>query len=175
MSVHAAPVTSSTIVVAVDVGKTSAMLSATDSARQRLLGPVEFAMTRSGLVGGRASGGRGGARRVRRSRSVSKRLGIITGRCWIIGGRPGGRCWSSIRPMSPSSAGSQGRRRVKTDAIDLEAITELVLAGRGQLITDREVRIGELAAWATTGRGGSPPAPRPRISCSVNSTARFRG
>jgi transposase len=42
-----------------------------------------------------------------------------------------------------------GRRRVKTDAIDLEAITELVLAGRGQVITDREVRIGELAAWAT--------------------------
>jgi hypothetical protein len=42
-----------------------------------------------------------------------------------------------------------GRRRVKTDAIDLEAITELVLAGRGRLITEREVLIGELAAWAT--------------------------
>ena len=39
MSVHAAPVTSSTIVVAVDVGKTSAMFSATDSARKRLVGP----------------------------------------------------------------------------------------------------------------------------------------
>jgi transposase len=41
-----------------------------------------------------------------------------------------------------------GRRRVKTGAIDLEAITELPLAGRGQVITEREVRIGELAAWA---------------------------
>ncbi len=41
-----------------------------------------------------------------------------------------------------------GRRRIKTDAIDLEAITELALAGRGQVITDREVLIGELAAWA---------------------------
>jgi transposase len=40
-----------------------------------------------------------------------------------------------------------GRRRVKTDVIDLEA--ELVLAGRGRLITDREVLIGELAAWAS--------------------------
>ena len=50
MSVHSAPVTSSTIVVAVDVGKTSAMVSVTDDARQRLMGPVEFAMTRSGLV-----------------------------------------------------------------------------------------------------------------------------
>ena len=50
MSVQIAPVTSSTIVVAVDVGKTSAMLSVTDSARKRLVGPVEFVMTRSGLA-----------------------------------------------------------------------------------------------------------------------------
>jgi transposase len=42
-----------------------------------------------------------------------------------------------------------GRRRVKTDAIDLEAITELALAGRGQVVTERAVRIGELAAWAS--------------------------
>ena len=45
MSVQVAPATSSTIVVAVDVGKASAMFSVTDGARQRLLGPVEFAMT----------------------------------------------------------------------------------------------------------------------------------
>ena len=50
MSVQSAPVTSSTIVVAVDVGKTSAMVSVTDDARRRLMGPVEFAMTRSGLA-----------------------------------------------------------------------------------------------------------------------------
>jgi transposase len=50
VSVHqVAPVTSSTIVVAVDVGKTSAMLLVTDSARKRVFGPVEFAMTRSAL------------------------------------------------------------------------------------------------------------------------------
>lgn len=42
----------------------------------------------------------------------------------------------------------QGRRRLKTDAIDLEAITELVLAGRGILITPRDLVIGELGAWA---------------------------
>ena len=43
----------------------------------------------------------------------------------------------------------QGRRRIKTDVIDLEAITELVLAGYGgQVITDREVVIGEVSAWA---------------------------
>src|SRR6202011_2458863 len=41
----------------------------------------------------------------------------------------------------------QGRRRVKTDAFDLEAITELVLAGRGRLSGDREGVIGGRAAW----------------------------
>ena len=51
MSVHGAPVTVFTIVVAVDVGKTSAMLSVTDGTRRRVLGPVEFATTRSGLAG----------------------------------------------------------------------------------------------------------------------------
>ena len=56
MSVHLAPVTSPTIVVAVDVGKTSAVRSATDSARQRVFGPVEFAMTRSGGQGCTSSG-----------------------------------------------------------------------------------------------------------------------
>lgn len=50
--------------------------------------------------------------------------------------------------MSPSSAGSRGRRRVKTDAIDLEAITELVLAGRGSPVTAREQVFGELTAWS---------------------------
>ena len=46
----------------------------------------------------------------------------------------------------------QGRRRVKTDAIDLEAITELVLAGQGTAVTDRQRMIGDLAAWSTHGR-----------------------
>ena len=50
MSVHVAPVTSSTIVVAVDVGKSSAMFSVTGAARDRLVGPSEFAMTGSGLA-----------------------------------------------------------------------------------------------------------------------------
>jgi hypothetical protein len=46
--VHAAPVTSSTV-VAVDVGKTLVALSVTDASRHRLFGPVEFAMTRPAL------------------------------------------------------------------------------------------------------------------------------
>jgi transposase len=42
----------------------------------------------------------------------------------------------------------QGRRRVKTDAIDLDAITELVLAGRGDPVGGRDAVIGELVAWS---------------------------
>lgn len=42
----------------------------------------------------------------------------------------------------------QGRRRIKTDAIDVEAITELVLAGYGRPVTDRDAVIGEVSAWA---------------------------
>jgi transposase len=145
---HAAPVTSSTIVVAVDVGKTSAMLSATDSARIRVVGPVEFPMTRSGL-----------AATVHRVSAVvpasaQVKVGIeaaghyhrpVLDYRWPVG-------WEVLE-FNPAHVAEQrrvaGRRRVKTDSIDLEAITELMLAGRGRLITDREVVIGELAAWAT--------------------------
>ena len=42
----------------------------------------------------------------------------------------------------------QGRRRVKTDVIDLEAITELLLAGRGAPVGTRDELIGELTAWS---------------------------
>lgn len=41
----------------------------------------------------------------------------------------------------------QGRRRIKTDVIDLEAITDLVLAGYGQLVADRDAVIGQMSAW----------------------------
>lgn len=148
MAVHCAPVTSSTIVVAVDVGKTSAVLSVTDSGRQRMLGPVEFAMNRSGLV-----------RVVDQVRAVvpacaQVKVGIeaaghyhrpVLDYRWPIG-------WEVLE-LNPGHVAEQrrvaGRRRVKTDAIDLEAITELVLAQRGQVITERGVLIGELAAWAS--------------------------
>jgi transposase len=148
VSVHAAPVTLSTIVVAVDVGKTSAMLSATDSARKRLLGPVEFAMSRSGL-----------AAVVHRvvaivPPSAQVKVGVEAAghyhRPVLDYGWPPG--WEVLE-FNPAHVAEQrrvaGRRRVKTDVIDLEAITELVLAGRGQPIAEREVRIGELVAWAT--------------------------
>ena len=147
MSVHVAPVTSSTIVVAVDVGKTSAMLSVTDSGRKRVFGPVEFAMTRSGLGGtvGRVSAVVPSLAQVKVGVEAAGHYHrpVLDYR-WPAG-------WEVLE-FNPAHVAEQrrvvGRRRVKTDVIDLEAITDLVLAGRGQVITDRQVRIGELAAWA---------------------------
>src|SRR3954453_11545487 len=48
VSVHGA-LSSSTVVVAVDVGKRSFAVSVSTADRQRLLGPVDCAMTRPGL------------------------------------------------------------------------------------------------------------------------------
>jgi len=49
MSFNGAPVMAATV-VAVDVGKNTAVLSVTDSARHRLLGPVGFAMTAAAVA-----------------------------------------------------------------------------------------------------------------------------
>jgi hypothetical protein len=54
----------------------------------------------------------------------------------------------------------QGRRRVKTDAIDLEAITELVLAGHGVPVTARAAAVTELTGWA-------PPTQFPRSGIRI--------
>jgi transposase len=145
--VQNAPVTSSTIVVAVDVGKTSAMVSVTDGARRRLMGPVEFPMTRLGL---------GAA--VQRVLAVASlcpqvKVGVEAAGHYhrpVMDYRwpPG---WEVLE-LNPAHVAEQrrvmGRRRVKTDGIDLEAITELILAGRGRVIGQRDVLIGEMAAWA---------------------------
>lgn len=149
---HAAPVRPSTVVVAVDVGKTTVALSVTDSQRLRLLGPLDFAMTASGL-----------ATTLKKVREVlpdtvlagSVKVGIeaaghyhrplLAPTAWPTG-------WEVLE-LNPAHVTEQrrvqGRRRVKTDAIDLEAITELVLAGRGIPVTARDQVIGELTAWST--------------------------
>ena len=49
MSINGAPVMAASV-VAVDVGKNTAVLSVTDAGRCRLLGPVDFAMTGPALT-----------------------------------------------------------------------------------------------------------------------------
>jgi transposase len=148
VSVRAAPVTSSTVVVAVDVGKTSVALSVTDANRRRLLGPVAFAMTRSALV---AAVGR--VCRALPCSQVPVKVGVeacghyhrplLAPAVWPAG-------WEVLE-LNPAHVAEQrrvhGRRRVKTDTFDLEAITEMVLAGHGIPVTVRDQVLGQLTAW----------------------------
>jgi transposase len=147
--VTAVVATGSTIVVAVDVGKTSFAWSVTDGARQRLLGPVDAPMTRPGL--------QDMVRRIGQvvPSEIQVRVGIeaaghyhrplLAASAWPSG-------WEVVE-LNPAHVTEQrrvsGRRRVKTDAIDLEAITELLLAGRGQVAGRGELVTVELAAWAS--------------------------
>lgn len=66
-----------------------------------------------------------------------------------------------------------GRRRVKTDAIDVGAITELMLAGRGQVISEREVHLGEVAAWAQHRSRRVATRTATKNQLSLDSTGRF--
>ena len=149
MSVHVTPVTSSTIVVAVDVGKTSALFSVSDAARHRLIGPSELCVTGSGLTAA-ARGQRLWCRRPAGESRCGNRWPLPpTSARPSVAGRVGG-----VGAQSRSgrrAASGQGRRRVKTDVIDPEAITELVLAGYGRPVSDRDVVIGEVNAWQYIG------------------------
>lgn len=145
MSIH--DCSSSLAVVAVDVGKNTVACSVTDEKRHRLFGPVDFAMTRSGLESAVA--------RIQAlvPADVGVKVGVeaaghyhqplLTPSSWPSG-------WEVVE-LNPAHVTEQrrvqGRRRVKTDAIDLEAITELVLAGQGVPITARAETLGELAGW----------------------------
>jgi transposase len=146
MSVNGAPVMAATV-VAVDVGKNKAALAVTGADRHRLFGPAEFAMTAPALAG------------------------VLARVCAVLPAEPvkvgveaaghyhrpllGSGVWPSgweVLELSPARVSEQrrvqGRRRVKTDAIDLEAITELVLAGYGVLVTARAAAVTELTGWA---------------------------
>jgi transposase len=116
------------------VGKRSAAVLVTDAARRRLLGPLDFSM-----------GGAGLAEVICKSRAVLPagliRVGVeaaghyhrplATPAVW-----PG---WQVVE-LNPAHVSEQrrvmGRRRIKTDAMDLEAITELLQAGRGVVVTE---------------------------------------
>ena len=149
MSVHVAPVTSSTIVVAVDVGKNEFAVSVTDAARYRLLKPrLGCPMTASSV--------RDVVVRIRRSLPADAvvKVGIeaaghyhvplLAPRLWPCG-------WELLE-LNPAHVTEQrkvlGRRTIKTDVIDLEAMTELLLAGRGVPVTVAETVLVELTAWS---------------------------
>lgn len=146
MSVH--DCSASLVVVAVDVGKNTVACSVTDDQRHRLYGPVDFAMTRSGLDSTVA--------RIRRlvPATAGVKVGVeaaghyhqplLTPASWPTG-------WELLE-LNPAHVTEQrrvlGKRTVKTDVIDLQAMTELLLTGRGQPVRDRGLELGALTAWS---------------------------
>jgi transposase len=146
MSINSAPMMAATV-VAVDVGKNTAALSVTDAARRRLLGPINFAMTAVAV-----------------SAVLDRVCGVLPGAVVKVGVEAVGHyhrpllavgVWPAgweVLELSPARVSEQrrvlGRRRVKTDAIDLEAITELVLAGHGVPVTARTATVIDLTGWA---------------------------
>lgn len=144
MSVRASCVPAAAV-VAVDVGKTTAAVLVTDAARRRLLGPLNVAMTASGvaeLIGRAGPVLPPGLTRVGVESAGHYHRPLASPAVW-----PG---WEVVE-LNPAHVAEQrrvmGRRRVKTDALDLEAITELLLAGRGVPATDPAPASTELAAW----------------------------
>ena len=143
MSVQASAATDFPLVVAVDVGKTVVALSVTDAGRHRLLGPVNFEMTGRGLesvlalIRNRLAGADGPVK-VGIEAAGHYHRPLLGPSVWPAG-------WQVLE-LNPAHVAEQrrvqGRRRVKTDAL------ELVLAGRGIGVADREAVIGELGAWA---------------------------
>ena len=165
MVVQVAAVAASTVVVAVDVGKTEFGFSVTDAARTVLLKPrTGCPMTGPSL-----------ARVVAEivavlSMDAVVRVGIeaaghyhrpLLDARWPVG-------WEVLE-LNPGHVTEQrrvlGKRTIKTDVIDLQAMTELLLAGRGQPIRDRSLVLGELTAWSAhrTGRVSLRTATRNRL------------
>ena len=155
MVVQASRVTSSTVVVAVDVGKTEFAFSVTDASRTSLLKPrTGCPMTGPSLAQVVAD-----IDQVLPTDAVVK-VGIeaaghyhrplLTAGAWPTD-------WEVLE-LNPGHVTEQrrvlGKRTIKTDVIDLQAMTELLLAGRGQPVRDRSLVLGELTAWSAhrTGR-----------------------
>jgi transposase len=132
-------------VVAVDVGKRSAAALVSDAQRRRLLGPIVFSMTAAGLA-----------------EVITKTRAVLPAGLIRVGVEAAGHYhrplaapavwpgWQVVE-LNPAHVSEQrrvmGRRRVKTDVLDLEAITELLLAGRGVPVSEPSTAITQLTAW----------------------------
>jgi transposase len=153
--VQAAPVTSSTVVVAVDVGKAEFAFSVTDVSRTSLLKPrTGCPMTGPSLAQIVGEIGRvlpaGAVVKVGVEAAGHYHRPLLLAAAWPAG-------WELVE-LNPGHVTEQrrvlGKRTIKTDVIDLQAMTELLLAGRGQPVRERSLVLGELAAWSAhrTGR-----------------------
>jgi transposase len=149
MVVHVAPLSASTVVVAVDVGKNEFAVSVTDADRIPLMKPrVGCPMTAPSLqmvraaieavvpVGSRVKVGIEAAGHYHQP--------LLSASAWPAG-------WEVLE-LNPAQVSEQrkvlGKRTIKTDTVDLEAMTALVLAGHGWPVREAVTVLTELTAWA---------------------------
>jgi len=149
MVVHVAPLSSLTVVVAVDVGKNEFAVSVTDAQRRKLMKPrLGCPMTAPSLrqvqaaieaVVPAASGVRVGIEAAGHYHQPLLSLAV-----WPSG-------WE-VFELNPAQVSEQrkvlGKRTIKTDTVDLEAMTELVLAGHGWPVRDTATVLTQLTAWS---------------------------
>jgi transposase len=143
------------VVVAVDVGKTEFAFSVTDVSRTSLLKPrTGCPMTGPSLAQIVGEIGRvlpaGAVVKVGIEAAGHYHRPLLMATAWPTG-------WELVE-LNPGHVTEQrrvlGKRTIKTDVIDLQAMTELLLAGRGQPVRERSLVLGELTAWSAhrTGR-----------------------
>lgn len=136
------------VAVAVDVGKSTAKLKVCDFSGRILLPSCEFVLTRRGVADVVAK-----LRTVVPADAQLVRVGVEAAGHYHLpviapGVWPGG--WEVVE-LNPAHVTAQrrvnGSRGVKTDEIDLVAITDLLLAGRGALVVCGDAPLVELQAW----------------------------
>jgi transposase len=136
------------VAVPVDVGKSSAMVMACDFTGRTIMPAVEFPLTRSGVAAMLA--------RLRSALPADVRLvrvGVEAAGHYhqpMIASGVWPPDWQVVE-LNPAHVTAQrrvnGSRGVKTDRIDLTAITDLLLAGRGAPVVIGDMPLLELQAW----------------------------
>jgi transposase len=137
------------IAVPIDVGKSSAMALVADFAGQRLVAPFTFALDRDGLIDLVLKvEGALEDRPVRLVRVGVEAAGHYHRPLTRAGALPSG--WEVVE-LNPAHVTAQrrvnGQRGVKSDQVDLTAIFDLVVAGRGYQVGQASEAMVELAAW----------------------------
>jgi transposase len=136
------------VAVPVDVGKTTAMLMACDFGRRVLLPAVEFPMTRHGVEVVLA--------RLRAALPADARVVRVGVEAAGHYHRPltAAGLWPQdwqVVELNPAHVTAQrrvnGQRGVKTDRVDLAAMVDLLLAGRGVPVVVADEALVELSAW----------------------------
>jgi transposase len=138
------------LLVPVDVGKHEAMALVADASGERLVAPFTFALDRLGLAEfvqriDRVASGRG---------EVQVEVGVeaaghyhrpVTASAMLPGS------WTVIE-LNPAHVTEQrrvlGKRGIKTDQVDLAAMFDLLVVGRGLVVAPRSEALLQLQAWA---------------------------